>query len=223
MATDAFDREARLEQLARELRPDVDAHSPVLNAIPAIRVGRRLGIPVVEVRAFWMRPSTTEPPRRAACAIGPRAPLKAGLSNESGMSSPFAKAAPRHCCEGIPEQKVTVIPNAVDVQGFQLSGEPDSALKRKLGLDGKTVRGSSVRSMPEGLDLLLEALPGCRPSVRICESCWSVAARRKRTSKPKPNACGLPTSCIHRSRTPCRGQSLLRSDRSSSIRAIRCV
>ncbi|MCK6374592.1 MAG: glycosyltransferase, partial [Zoogloea sp.] len=40
--------EARLEQLARELRPDViHAHSPVLNAIPAIRVGRKLGIPVV--------------------------------------------------------------------------------------------------------------------------------------------------------------------------------
>ena len=47
--------EARLEQLARELKPDVlHAHSPVLNAIPAIRVGKRLGIPVVyEIRAFW--------------------------------------------------------------------------------------------------------------------------------------------------------------------------
>jgi hypothetical protein len=30
------------------------AHSPVLNAIPALRVGRRLGIPLVyEVRASW--------------------------------------------------------------------------------------------------------------------------------------------------------------------------
>ena len=47
--------EARLEQLAREFQPDVlHAHSPVLNAIPAIRVGKRLGIPVVyEIRAFW--------------------------------------------------------------------------------------------------------------------------------------------------------------------------
>ena len=47
--------EIRLEQLARELRPDIlHAHSPVLNAIPALRVGKRLGIPVVyEIRAFW--------------------------------------------------------------------------------------------------------------------------------------------------------------------------
>ncbi len=37
------------------VRPDIlHAHSPVLNALPALRVGRRLGIPVVyEVRAFW--------------------------------------------------------------------------------------------------------------------------------------------------------------------------
>ena len=45
----------RLEEVARDVRPDIlHAHSPVLNAIPALWVGRRLGIPVVyEVRAFW--------------------------------------------------------------------------------------------------------------------------------------------------------------------------
>ena len=47
--------ERRIEEIASRHRPDViHAHSPVLNAIPALRVGRRLGIPVVyEVRAFW--------------------------------------------------------------------------------------------------------------------------------------------------------------------------
>src|SRR5690349_13295518 len=45
----------RVYELAQRLRPDVlHAHSPVLNALPALWVGRRLGIPVVyEVRAFW--------------------------------------------------------------------------------------------------------------------------------------------------------------------------
>ena len=40
---------------ARTFRPDVlHAHSPVLNALPTLRVGRQLGIPVVyEVRALW--------------------------------------------------------------------------------------------------------------------------------------------------------------------------
>ena len=45
----------RLAEVARLTRPDVlHAHSPVLNALPALWVGRRLGIPVIyEVRAFW--------------------------------------------------------------------------------------------------------------------------------------------------------------------------
>ena len=47
--------EDRLLDVAREVKPDVlHAHSPALNAIAALRVGRKLGIPVVyEVRAFW--------------------------------------------------------------------------------------------------------------------------------------------------------------------------
>ena len=45
----------RLAELVEAFRPDIlHAHSPVLNALPALRVGRRRGIPVVyEVRALW--------------------------------------------------------------------------------------------------------------------------------------------------------------------------
>src|SRR6266571_3839408 len=45
----------RLGEVVDEVRPDIlHAHSPVLNALPAIRVGRRHDLPVVyEVRAFW--------------------------------------------------------------------------------------------------------------------------------------------------------------------------
>ncbi len=47
--------ETRLEEVVREIRPDIiHAHSPVLNALPAIKIARKLGIPVVyEIRAFW--------------------------------------------------------------------------------------------------------------------------------------------------------------------------
>jgi ABC-2 type transport system ATP-binding protein len=47
--------ETRIGQVIAEARPDIlHAHSPVLNALPAIRAGRKHGIPVVyEVRAFW--------------------------------------------------------------------------------------------------------------------------------------------------------------------------
>ena len=154
--------EKRLEQLARELRPDVlHAHSPVLNAIPAIRVGRRLGIPVVyEVRAFW-EDAAVDHGTTAEGSLRYRATraLESWAFKRVGHVFTICEGLRRDIvARGIPEQKVTVIPNAVDVQGFQLSGEPDSVLKRKFGLEGKTVLGfvGSFYAY-EGLDLLLEA------------------------------------------------------------------
>ena len=45
----------RVEALAKEWKPDVlHAHSPVLDGLAALRVGKALGIPVIyEIRAFW--------------------------------------------------------------------------------------------------------------------------------------------------------------------------
>ena len=45
----------RMLEVCAAFQPDIiHAHSPVFNAIAALKVGRRLGIPVVyEVRAFW--------------------------------------------------------------------------------------------------------------------------------------------------------------------------
>src|ERR1700746_722168 len=45
----------RLDEVIEAVRPEIlHAHSPVLNALPAIRAGRRHRLPVVyEVRALW--------------------------------------------------------------------------------------------------------------------------------------------------------------------------
>ena len=61
---------------------------------------------------------------------------------------------------GIPADKVTVIPNAVDIASFNLASPPDPGLQDRWGLTGKTVIGfvGSFYAY-EGLDLLLEALP----------------------------------------------------------------
>jgi len=154
----------RLSELAQITRPDVlHAHSPVLNALPALWVGRRLNIPVVyEVRAFWED-----------------AAVDHGTSREGGLRYRMTRAietfALRHAdhvttiCEGlkrdmvargIAERHITVIPNAVDVNAFEFGTVPDLALKKQLGLDGCTVIGfiGSYYAY-EGLDLLLAALP----------------------------------------------------------------
>ena len=61
---------------------------------------------------------------------------------------------------GIPEARVTVIPNAVNLAAFPFAVEQDAALKRQLGVEGNTVIGfiGSFYAY-EGLDLLLRALP----------------------------------------------------------------
>jgi glycogen(starch) synthase len=72
---------------------------------------------------------------------------------------------------GISTDKVTVIPNAVDVHSFARGGVPDEALKTSLGLGGKTVVGfiGSFYAY-EGLDLLIDAIPKlltARPDIGV--------------------------------------------------------
>lgn len=169
--------EARLLQLARELRPDViHAHSPVLNAIPAIRVGRKLGIPVVyEIRAFWEdaavdHGTTSEGSLRYRAT---RALETWAIKRVDHVFTICEGLRRDIVARGIPDARVTVIPNAVDVENFQVSGSKDAALplRQELGLEGKTVLGfvGSFYAY-EGLDLLLDAFPGLlasRPELRV--------------------------------------------------------
>ena len=167
--------QARIEELARELRPDVlHAHSPVLNAIPAIRAGKKLGIPVVyEIRAFWEdaavdHGTTTEGSVRYRVTRA----LETWALKRIDHAFTICEGLRRDIVgRGIPQAKVTVIPNAVDVEGFQLSGAADPVLRRQLGLEGATVLGfvGSFYAY-EGLDLLLDAFPALlhkRPELRL--------------------------------------------------------
>jgi PEP-CTERM/exosortase A-associated glycosyltransferase len=154
----------RLSEVVEEVRPDIlHAHSPALNGLAALRVGRRHSLPVVyECRAFWED-----------------AAVDHGTSREGGLRYLATRALETYVfrraqaittiCEGlrqdiigrgIPAEKITVIPNAVDVNRFQLAGEPEPALRKELGFEGKTVLGflGSFYAY-EGLSLLIEALP----------------------------------------------------------------
>ena len=165
----------RLDEVAKIVKPDIlHAHSPALNAVAALRVGRRLGIPVVyEVRAFWED-----------------AAVDHGTSKENGLRYRLTHALETYAfkrvdaittiCEGlrndivmrgIPTQKVTVIPNAVDIEKFSLGSTPDNELKQQLGLaDCRVIGFIGSFYAYEGLDLLLTALPHIlnkMPDVRV--------------------------------------------------------
>ena len=154
----------RLDEIIPQIKPDVlHAHSPSLNAIAALRAGKKHGIPVVyEVRAFWED-----------------AAVDHGTASENGVRYKLTRALETHAlkhasavttiCEGlrrdivargIAADKVTVIPNAVDIDKFAVGGVADLELKRKLGLQDMRLIGfiGSFYAY-EGLDVLLRAVP----------------------------------------------------------------
>lgn len=165
----------RLDEVVQLVRPDIlHAHSPVLDAIPALRVGQRRNIPVVyEVRAFWEDAAVDHGTTREGS-------LRYRISRNMETWAFNRVDAVTCICEGlradivargIPADKVTVIPNAVDIDKFPLGSPPDEALKARLGLAGARVLGfiGSFYAY-EGLDLMLAALPQIlahAPDVRV--------------------------------------------------------
>jgi PEP-CTERM/exosortase A-associated glycosyltransferase len=136
------------------------AHSPVLNAIPAIRAGRKLGLPVVyEIRAFWEDAAVDHGTyAEESCkyklvrSIETRACRQvdqvAILCN--GLKADLVK-------RGIPEDKITPVFNGVNPADFK-SSPPDPEYLQRWNLSGKTVIGfigSFYRY--EGLDLLIRS------------------------------------------------------------------
>lgn len=165
----------RLRQVIAIVKPDIlHAHSPVLTALPTLRVGHDLGIPVVyEVRAFWEdaaadHGTTTEGSMRYRLT---RAMETYAFQHADAVTTICEGLRADIVARGIPSGKVTVIPNAVDIEKFPLGNPPDESLKASLGLKGMRVLGflGSFYAY-EGLDLLLNALPAIlqqAPDVRI--------------------------------------------------------
>ncbi len=167
--------EQRLEEVVDRVHPDIiHAHSPVLNVLPALKVGRRHGLPVVyEIRAFWEdaavdHGTTTEGSLRYRSIRALETYALKRVDHAFTICEGLRKDIVQR---GISAEKVTVIPNAVDVNAFQLAGKPSPDLLEKYGLTGKTVIGfiGSFYAY-EGLDLLLDALPEllvARPDIRV--------------------------------------------------------
>ena len=156
--------ELRLEELAVRLSPHViHAHSPVLNGLPATWVGRRLGIPVVyEMRASWEdaavdHGTTTEGSLRYRLS---RWLETQALRRANQVTTICEGLRGDIIARGISPAKITVIPNAVDVNTFEYDVPPDEALRSELGLGGATVLGFAGSFYGyEGLDLVVAAMP----------------------------------------------------------------
>jgi PEP-CTERM/exosortase A-associated glycosyltransferase len=166
----------RLGQIIDSVRPDVvHAHSPSLNGVAALRAARRFGLPVVyEVRALW-EDGAVDHGRSRAGGLRYRAGrmLETYVLRRAEAVTTICEGLRREILgrRGIPEKRVTVIPNAVNVTRFTAHSERDPELARRLGLDGAYVVGFIGSFFAyEGLSVLLRAVPAIArraPNVRV--------------------------------------------------------
>lgn len=165
----------RLDQIIPQIKPDIlHAHSPALNGLAALRLAKKYRLPLVyECRAFWED-----------------AAVDHGTTQEGSLRYRLTRYLETYVfknadavttiCEGlrgdiigrgIAADKITVIPNAVDVDKFSCGEPADPDLLQHLGLRDRIVLGfiGSFYAY-EGLLLLLDALPEIakhQPNVRL--------------------------------------------------------
>ncbi len=165
----------RLSELVGRVKPDlIQAHSPILNGFPALWAARRHGLPVVyEIRAFWEDAAVDQGQVREG---GPRyrvtRRLETNLCRNVNAVTTICEGLRDNLIErGIPLDRITVIPNAVEPAAFEDAKKRDLGLMRMLGLDDCTVLGfiGSFYSY-EGLALMIDAMPAllqADPSIRL--------------------------------------------------------
>ncbi|MBB5705189.1 TIGR04063 family PEP-CTERM/XrtA system glycosyltransferase [Sphingopyxis panaciterrulae] len=167
---------SRIEALVRAWQPDLlHAHSPVLDAMAALRVGKRLGIPVLyEIRAFW---------EDAAVGNGTGREHSARYYLTRTLETRAVKAADAVAviCDGlrgdliargVDPAKIIVSPNGVDLDLFGDPPPRDAALAARLGLgDGDAVIGFIGSFYDyEGIGDLIAAMPAlaaAQPRARL--------------------------------------------------------
>ena len=164
----------RIRDVARVEEPRIiHAHSPVLNGLPALWVGRRLRIPVVyEARAFWEDAAVDHgTTREGSLRYRVSRALESFVFRRADAVVTIAQAMRRELIQrGVAADRIRVAPNGVDTEWFRPM-ERSRAMAARLGLNGGPVIGF-VGSFYhyEGLRFLLEAVPAlreCVPGVRL--------------------------------------------------------
>lgn len=197
----------RLDEIIPQIKPDIiHAHSPALNGVAAVAACKKYNIPVVyEIRAFWED-----------------AAVDHGTSKEGGLRYRLTRALETYVikkasavttiCEGlrqdivqrgVPEAKVTVIPNAVDLDKFSAHSDKDQAFAKSLQLENTMVLGfiGSFYAY-EGLPLLIEALPAIIAEQANVKLLLVGGGPDEATMKQKITGLGLQDKVIFTGRVP---------------------
>jgi PEP-CTERM/exosortase A-associated glycosyltransferase len=164
----------RIRDVARvEEARIIHAHSPALNGLPALWVGRRLRIPVVyEARAFWEDAAVDHgTTREGSLRYRVSRALEGFVFRRADAVVTIAQAMRRELIQrGVAADRIRVAPNGVDTEWFRPM-ERSRAMAARLGLNGGPVIGFIGSFYHyEGLRFLLDAVPALRervPGVRL--------------------------------------------------------
>lgn len=198
---------ARLDEVIKIERPDIlHAHSPCLNGIATIRAGKRNNLPVVyECRAFWEDAAADHGTNKE---WGIRYRLTRALetyvfNNADAVTTICEGLRSDILMRGVPAEKVTVIPNAVDIERFGESGDKDIDLAEKLGLTENPVIGfiGSFYAY-EGLSLLLDSLPKIIEKVPGIRLLLVGGGPQDANLKQKAESMGISNSVVFTGRVP---------------------
>jgi glycogen(starch) synthase len=164
----------RIAAVIDDFKPDLlHAHSPVLDALAALRAGRRAGLPVMyEIRAFW---------EDAAVGNGTGQEGSARYRATKALETWAVNRADAVAviCEGLRDDligrgvdpgKIMVSPNGVDLTLFGDPPPRDDALAADLGIAGEVIGFIGSFYHYEGLDDLIAAMPAlvaARPAARL--------------------------------------------------------
>jgi PEP-CTERM/exosortase A-associated glycosyltransferase len=191
-----------IDKVVTDWRPDVlHAHSPALCGQAALRVARRHGIPLVyEIRAFWEDAAVGNGATKAGS-------LRYRLTRQLENFVVGHADAVVTICEGLrgdlvargtAPERITVVPNGVDLSLFGTPPEPEPELARELGLIGEAGQRLPVIGFIgsfydyEGIDILIDAmelLVRYHPDARLllvgggpCEEALRAQAARSRAA-----------------------------------------
>jgi len=157
----------RLESVIAREQPDIlHAHSPCLNGLAALHAGKKHGIPILyEMRASWEDAAVSH----GTCVENDlrykiSRTLETYVLKHSNHITTICEGLRSDIqMRGISPEKITIIPNAVDIDQFQPITEKDTALLAELGLEGKKIFGFIGSFYEyEGLELLVKAMPAMK-------------------------------------------------------------
>lgn len=153
-----------LEKICTEWRPDIlHAHSPALCGAAALRVSRRLGIPMVyEIRAFWEDAAVSSDGARAGSPVYRMTQMLENrvVAGADAVVTICAGLRDDLSARGFDGNAITIMPNGVDLGLFGAPAPRDEALAEQLDLGAGPVIGFIGSFYEyEGLDDLIAAMP----------------------------------------------------------------